>query len=118
MKHLNIIITICFMIFFAGIFYSTDYNISTITNQKEIEEKIFAKELSKRFQVGSEFMIQIPTAKIDVIPNNEYVKGGIGAAIGWVVKGICDFLWGTAKKLYRKISWIGQKKTNEPEELC
>jgi len=98
MKYLNIIITVCFMVFFAAVFYSTDYNISTITNQKEIEEKVFEKELSKRFQVGSEFMIQIPKEKFEVVPNNEYVKGAIGAAIGWVIKGICDFIFGILKK--------------------
>jgi hypothetical protein len=97
-KVVNTIITVCFMIVFAAVFYSIDYNITTVINKKEIEEQIFAKELSKRFQVGSEMMIQIPQEKIEVISNNEYVKGAIGAAIGWVVKSICEFIFGLLKK--------------------
>jgi hypothetical protein len=28
------------------------------------------------------------------IANNEYIRGALGAVVGWVVKGICEFLFG------------------------
>jgi hypothetical protein len=107
MKYLNIIITVCFMILFAVIFYNTEHLLtSEVPQMKGIDDNLLRKMLSDKFV----FIVEVK--------ENEYTKTAIGAAIGYVVKEICAFLLNLAKKLYRKISWTGQKKIEKPEELC
>jgi hypothetical protein len=33
---------------------------------------------------------------------NTYVKGAPGLAVGWVVKGLCDWIWGLLKSLFKR----------------
>jgi len=73
---------------FAVIFYNIDYKPIPISEEV----------LSKKYPIGSEYMIYIQKEKVI---NNEYVKGAFGAVVGWVIKNICDFLWGLIKSFRR-----------------
>lgn len=87
------------MMFFAGIFYNMDYSIATVSNEKEINEKIMAKHSAEMTSIGSSMLIQIPEKRLEVLASNEYIKGGIGAVIGWAIRNMCDFIWRMIKKL-------------------
>ena len=82
MKHLNLIITIGFIVIFAVIFFNIE-NLLTTPAEPLLDYK--SKPLNKDF-----FMIQ-------EVKENAYIKGGIGAVIGWAVKNICDFILGVVK---------------------
>jgi hypothetical protein len=89
MKWLNITITLCFMMVFAVIFYNTEYLLTTPPSQS----------------IGPDSMTDLKSAPLGgnafiflQVKENEYIKGGIGAAIGWVVKSVCEFLFALLKK--------------------
>lgn len=100
MKVLNSIITVCFITIFAGLFFFTSDNVMTdkmviapapVPSDPDLSE---SKQMEKRVPVAP------PMAMVqeDSLLKNEYTRGAIGAALGWVVKGICEFMLGLLKK--------------------
>jgi hypothetical protein len=93
MKYLNIIITVCFMIIFAVIFYNIEYLLTS-----PVPKPIGPGSISdlKSAPLGGDHFAFLQ------VKENEYIKTGIGAAIGYVVKEICAFIFGLIKKIWTR----------------
>jgi hypothetical protein len=103
MKLINIGVTLSFIIVFA---------VATIN----IDSFLYLETASSVSPSPPAYYKNLPMSKIppftaEIIPpeketkqfysivNNEYFKGVSGAAIGWVVKGICEWLFSSTRKL-------------------
>jgi hypothetical protein len=119
MKKLNTIITACFIVVFSGAAFFTTEPVKTIvappavsvppSGDTIIKSKPGYKSLPNDLG-GPDFKIPTP-GKVEPTPKpvpvppqsaviktkdlskNEYVRGAIGAVIGWAVKGLCEFLY-------------------------
>jgi hypothetical protein len=102
MKTMNAIVTVLIMLSFALVFQYSDYDIATL-NKKEIAELKNSKH-AESLGMDASAMLMIPDLKMEVVAGSEYIKAVAGAAIGWVVKSICEFLFALLKR-----GWVGLK---------
>jgi hypothetical protein len=101
MKFINIGITLSFIIVFAVATINIDsflYSETAITSPNLSYYK--SSPLGKTPPVIAEIIPpEKEIEKIQSIVNNEYFKGISGAAIGWAVKGMCEWVFNSIRKL-------------------
>jgi hypothetical protein len=99
-KIISLIITLSFICVFAiGFVYFIEPEIKIIKPKtgKSLDENYFGLPPPGDFKA-----VIPPRTSFIQVQYNEYIKAVSGAAIGWVVKEICQFLFSNLKNLFRK----------------
>jgi hypothetical protein len=86
----------------ALLFKHSDYDITKFNTKEILEMKKHI--MTESLGMDASAMLVIPDLKMEILAGSEYIKAAAGAAIGWVVKSICEFIFGFLKK-----KWTGLK---------